>query len=607
MRGSNGAAGNTAGIDRNSVVAVCWFTYCECAFRLILRTKVYGFAWFSGFLFWCSTFSCRIAPCHALHVAATMAVQGLLLWWVVLVFINVSPTIGTVTGEEGCASLVDTVRRLETRVNNLLSENVKLRELEARVEKLSLDNAQFQRIETRVDELSHAVARLQLQIDSRAQTSRSEDTRAVGHHVDLGARRRLGEHTCSSDGVGLFVDGICSCTEDILVGGLSMADAITNVSEKDDRISEIEGWICASDPFATPVHTIATNGASHWEHFAIDGTHYLAVANSKSDSSYLVDCIIYRFESSSGAWQVSQTLPGKGTMDLEYFAIDGRHYLAAANSYDGDTYQLDSVIYQYNETSAEFEVMQLISTESASGWEYFVMGDLHYLAVANRYDGITEECTSALYRYNASASNFEMAQEFNTDSARDWEYFVIGDTHYLAVANQASDSVLYMYDNTSREFEEVQTFPTRQAIDWTFFAVGNRNFLAVANADAPPGNVADSAIYQYNSASNVFELVQTIPTLGAHAAEHFVVEHTHYLAFANFFDSSTYRTTSIILRYSNASTEFQVVQEIDTIGGYDWEHFVIGMTHFLAVANVGNSTTHQQDSVIYRLASFCAT
>lgn len=42
-----------------------------------------------------------------------------------------------------------------------------------------------------------------------------------------------------------------------------------------------------------------------------------------------------------------QPLDTIGAVDLEYFEMNGRHYLAVANSYDGANSRLDSVIYRW--------------------------------------------------------------------------------------------------------------------------------------------------------------------------------------------------------------------------------------------------------------------
>ncbi|CAH3175434.1 unnamed protein product, partial [Porites lobata] len=57
--------------------------------------------------------------------------------------------------------------------------------------------------------------------------------------------------------------------------------------------------------------------------------------------------MIYKIDESTGSFSLCQTLQTRGAYDLEYFSIGNKHFLAFANYYDG-THQLDSTIYQWN-------------------------------------------------------------------------------------------------------------------------------------------------------------------------------------------------------------------------------------------------------------------
>ena len=150
------------------------------------------------------------------------------------------------------------------------------------------------------------------------------------------------------------------------------------------------------------------------EHFTIDGSLFLAFANYHGDiNKYKTSSMIYKMdESSTGRFTLYQTLQTRGAHDLEYFSIADKHFLAVANHYDG-TYQLDSVIYQWN--GKMFVVVQKLSTKGAVHFAFFTINGDKYLAVANYHDGSTLSIKSVIYKW--SSGKFNKFQEIATEGA----------------------------------------------------------------------------------------------------------------------------------------------------------------------------------------------
>ena len=92
---------------------------------------------------------------------------------------------------------------------------------------------------------------------------------------------------------------------------------------------------------------------------------------------------------------LNHTLSTHGPYGIEHFKIDGVHYMAIANHYDGG-YKQDSVIYKWDK--GRFEEFQVISTNGASGLKYFIIEGKHYLAVAEYNDGSTTSIDSSIYK-----------------------------------------------------------------------------------------------------------------------------------------------------------------------------------------------------------------
>ena len=98
-----------------------------------------------------------------------------------------------------------------------------------------------------------------------------------------------------------------------------------------------------------------------------------------------------------------------------------------------------------------------------------------------------------------------------------------------------------------------------------------------------------------------FQKYQDLPTRGARAVEHFSINESLFLAFANNEgDIEGHNTDSFIYKLNTSTGQFSLYQTIDTSGAWDIEYFTIADKHFLAVANRFNETSNQLNSVIYR-------
>ena len=98
--------------------------------------------------------------------------------------------------------------------------------------------------------------------------------------------------------------------------------------------------------------------------------------------------------------------------------------------------------------NGEFQEFQSVSTNGASGWQFFSIGTDHYLVVANYSNGSTHNIDSKIYQWNGS--NFVEFQSIPTNGARDWEFFTIGTDHYMVVANLYNGST---YNIDSKIFQ----------------------------------------------------------------------------------------------------------------------------------------------------------
>lgn len=183
----------------------------------------------------------------------------------------------------------------------------------------------------------------------------------------------------------------------------------------------------------------------------------------------------------------------------------------------------------------------------------------------------------------------------------------------------------------------LDAFQSKLAIDQTFdiataggthmlpFTIGSTQYIAISNhVDFTPStglsySLPDAEVYKFDPSTG-FELVATLPTVGASGLEHFVIGSDHYLAVANY-RSSAYAPTDYIKAaqiykwypsqnngkggfdsdVSDAQTS--PLQAIETKGGIDVEFFEEGGERYLAIANNttgGNPGTFNVDTRIYK-------
>ena len=108
---------------------------------------------------------------------------------------------------------------------------------------------------------------------------------------------------------------------------------------------------------------IPTKGTAAVKLFPIGDDLFLVFANYYGDKAvYKAKSVVYKMQNER--FVLNQTLSTHGAYGIEHFTIDGVHYMAIANYYDGG-YKQNSVIYKWGK--GKFEEFQLISTNGASG------------------------------------------------------------------------------------------------------------------------------------------------------------------------------------------------------------------------------------------------
>ncbi|XP_041120590.1 thrombospondin-type laminin G domain and EAR repeat-containing protein [Polyodon spathula] len=196
--------------------------------------------------------------------------------------------------------------------------------------------------------------------------------------------------------------------------------------------SVVYKWNPGTQLFETN-QTIPTSGAYDWEFFTVGPYSFLVIANTFNGSSTQVYSRIYIWL--GGMFRLFQSIMTFGATDWEVFQFGGRVFLAVANSQKYDktgqsSYAINSTIYELNITAQIFVRFQDISTYSAVDWEFFTLGEDKFLVVANSYDGKSYSLNSVIYRWQGY-EGFVPVHRLPTFGCTDWEKFNTTDSSYL--------------------------------------------------------------------------------------------------------------------------------------------------------------------------------
>nr|XP_057938744.1 thrombospondin-type laminin G domain and EAR repeat-containing protein-like [Doryrhamphus excisus] len=186
--------------------------------------------------------------------------------------------------------------------------------------------------------------------------------------------------------------------------------------------------------------TLSTSGAYDWEFFTIGPYHFLVVANTFDGQTTVITSTVYVWL--NGRFRTFQNIPTVGATDWETFEIDGRFFLAVANSQKvselgPSLYSINSTVYELSTISWTFIRFQDILTHSALDWEFFTVGQEKFLVVANSHDGRSYSVNSVVYRWQGY-EGFVPVHSLPTFGCRDWEHFSTDRDSFLVYSSATS-------------------------------------------------------------------------------------------------------------------------------------------------------------------------
>ncbi|XP_021030211.1 thrombospondin-type laminin G domain and EAR repeat-containing protein [Mus caroli] len=270
-------------------------------------------------------------------------------------------------------------------------------------------------------------------------------------------------------------------------------------NERGQEFSVIYKWSPRKLKF-TLYQRIATHSARDWEAFEVDGEHFLVVANHREGDNHNIDSMVYRWNPSSQLFEANQSIATSGAYDWEFFTVGPYSFLVVANTFNGTSTQVHSHLYIW--LVGAFQLFQSFLTFGAADWEVFHIGERIFLAVANShsYDvqmqaqNDTYILSSVIYELNVTAQTFVKFQDIPTCSALDWEFFSVGEDHFLVVANSfdgntfSVNSIIYRWQGYEG-FVAVHKLPTFGCRDWEAFNTTAGSYLIYSSAKEPLSRV----------------------------------------------------------------------------------------------------------------------
>ena len=306
--------------------------------------------------------------------------------------------------------------------------------------------------------------------------------------------------------------------------------------------------------------------------------------------------VVYKMEDER--FVLNQTLSTHGPYGgVAHFKIDDVHYMAVANHYDGG-YKQNSVIYK--RSAGKFEEFQAISTNGASGLKFFTIDGEHYLAVSEYNDGSTTSIDSSVYKWKQG--RFVKYQNIPTDGAKACDSTVIANETFLVYANYYHSQKKYstessVYKWSGGHFLKFQSIQTQGAYSAKFFSINGHIFLAFANYYTGSKYNTNLPIYKWDGVK--FTLFQEIPTQGAREMHPFEMNGEMFLAIANHHgDNAGYSVRSAVYKASGA--HFTLYQDLQTYGAAGVHAIVHKGQRYLVFANYVYQGKNNIDSFVYK-------
>lgn len=350
---------------------------------------------------------------------------------------------------------------------------------------------------------------------------------------------------------------------------------------------------------------IETSGARTALPFQLDGCLWLGVAQLAADipgspahmngGDNDIDALLFKWDHTH--FDLRERLPAQGGEDIEVFSIGEDQFLAIANLRSGSgPYEPNIASVVYRREAGRWIPFQSFDTFAAKQWRYFVIGDRHFLALAQglTLPGITATRPRQSCIFEWRDRRFQQFQILDGMWGYNFTAFECAGTFYLAYADHTSASLIYRWDGSA--FVPHQTIAQRSGRAFCHFRRDNADWLAFAAIDGP------SSLYRLEEGR--FVVHQELGGAGGREFAMIEADGRLYLVRICFIHGTPHdpKPDLISQLFKWEGGGFALVEEFPTNGGTDAHAFRAGDAWFLAVSNsLTPDIRFRTDTMIYRL------
>lgn len=238
------------------------------------------------------------------------------------------------------------------------------------------------------------------------------------------------------------------------------------------------------------IQRLPTDCARSAKSFVWHNKRYLAIAQFAEDITGQapgmhagdsdICSLIYRYHSTG--FELTDSLPVPGAEDAEFFAIDGRWFLATASIRSGHgpfEHDVQSLIFEHR--GGRWQPFQAIATFGAKQWHYFKVQGRHFLALAQgiQVPGLssTHPVTSCIYQWDGQ--QFVEFQVLEGKWGYGWAHIHHAGHDYLAYADHLGSSQVLRWQNDC--FAPLLQLPGAGGRAFSFFTEQEQLYLVYAS------------------------------------------------------------------------------------------------------------------------------
>lgn len=287
-----------------------------------------------------------------------------------------------------------------------------------------------------------------------------------------------------------------------------------------------------------------------------------------------------------------------GAAGFEHFVLDGRLYLVSANFWDGQDRQMAATseiffVIEAENSQLDFVRVQGMRTKGAHGADFFSHDDNSYLVIPSYYgcEGSKRSCPSThLFEYQNSTRRFSEVSTISAYGAAQTDHFEVDGRMYMIVTENFS-SRLNIYHvskkGVSTEVKYVAGADVRGVAACAVSIIEGRYFITAASYHNR-GWKTTSTVFEFHPKVESLSVYQTIATTGPHDVEPYTYKNNHFLFFSEDRDDETVEIYSSVYIWSSDNKKFELIQAIPSDGAHASEIFEMGGRCFLFIANFGD-------------------